>query len=175
LLKENKAMASGSRFTFVVTALLLAASVFNSHAAECSLTGLTWMAGNWHNASDPQRAQERWVVAPDNVLMGSSWEIPNGKAGFAEIMTVRANGNAISMYLRHFDGALSGAWEERNAPMVFTAVNCDASSAVFDGQGDHAGEHLTYKRSSDSLLIIGDFLHHGTPSRMEWRMIRAGD
>ena len=55
----------------------------------------------------------------------------------------------------------------------FTAVNCDASSAVFDGRGDHAGEHLTYKRSGDSLLIIGDFLHYGTPSRMEWRMTRA--
>lgn len=38
----------------------------------------------------------------------------------------------------------------------FTAVNCDASSAVFDGRGDHAGEHLTYKRSGDSLLIIGE-------------------
>jgi hypothetical protein len=46
---------------------------------------------------------------------------------------------------------------------------------VFDGRGDHAGEHLTYKRSGDSLLIIGDFLHHGTPSRMERRMTRAGD
>ena len=167
-------MASSSGFTFVLTALLLAASVPYSHAAECSLTGLKWMAGNWHNASDPQRAQERWVVAPDSVLLGSSWEIPKGKAGFAEIMTVRLNGNSISMYLRHFDGALS-AWEERNTPMVFTAVNCDASSAVFDGQGDHAGEHLTYKRSGDCLLIIGDFLHHGTPSRMEWRMTRAGD
>jgi Domain of unknown function (DUF6265) len=163
------------RFAFIVTSLLLAASVSPSHAAECSLKGLAWMAGNWHNTADPQRAQERWVVAPDNILMGSSWEIPTGKAGYAEIMTVRLNGNAISMYLRHFDAALSGAWEERNAPMVFTAVDCDVSSAVFDGQGDHAGEHLTYKRSSDSLLIIGDFLHHGTPSRMEWRMTRAAD
>ena len=43
------------------------------------------------------------------------------------------------------------------------------------GQGDHAGEHITYKRTGDSLLIIGDFLRHGTPSRMEWRMTRAGD
>jgi hypothetical protein len=56
-----------------------------------------------------------------------------------------------------------------------SAASCDAGSAVFDGQGDHAGEHLTYKRSGDSLLIIGDFLHHGTPSRMEWHMARAGD
>jgi hypothetical protein len=135
-------MNSKSRFAFVVSALLLAASVSLSPAAECSLTGLAWMAGNWHNTTDPQRAQERWVIAPDNVLMGSSWEIPKGKVGFAEVMTVRPNANAISMYLR---------------------------------QGDHAGEHLTYKRSGDSLLIIGDFLHHGTPSHMEWRMSRAGD
>ena len=169
-------MNSRSWFAFGVTALLLTASVSLSHAAECSLTGLAWMAGNWHNTTDPQRAQERWVIAPDNILMGSSWEIPKGNVGFAEVMTVRPNANAISMYLRHFDGALSGAWEERNAPMMFTAVNCDASSAVFDGQGDHAGEHITYKRTGDSLLIIGDFLlHHGTPSRMEWRMTRAGD
>jgi Domain of unknown function (DUF6265) len=117
-------MNSRSWFAFVVTALLLTASVSLSHAAECSLTGLAWMAGNWHNTTDPQRAQERWVIAPDSILMGSSWEIPKGKMGFAEVMTVRPNANAISMYLRHFDGALSGAWEERNAPMVFTAVNC---------------------------------------------------
>jgi Domain of unknown function (DUF6265) len=160
---------------FVATALLLAAPAAFSHAGACALTGLAWIAGNWHDASDPQRAQERWVVAPDNILMGSSWEIPKGKVGFAEVMTFRPNGNAISMYLRHFDGALSGAWEERNAPMIFTAANCDASSAIFDGQGDHAGEHLTYKRAGDRLLIIGDFLHHGTPNQMQWHMTRAGD
>jgi hypothetical protein len=107
--------------------------------------------------------------------MGNSWEIPKAKTGFAEIMTVRPNGKTIAMYLRHFDAGLSGAWEERNAPMVFAAVDCDATSAVFDGQGDHAGEHLTYKRSGDILMIIGDFLHHGVPSRMEWRMTRVGD
>lgn len=168
-------MTSRSGFAFFVAALSLTAAVSFSHAAECSLTGLSWMAGNWHNSTDPQRAQERWVVAPDNVLMGTSWEIPKAKTGYAEIMTVRLNGNVVSMYLRHFDAALSGAWEERNAPMVFAAVDCDASSAVFDGQGDHAGEHLTYKRSGDSLIIIGDFLHRGVASRMEWRMTRTWD
>ncbi|HTB87686.1 MAG TPA: DUF6265 family protein, partial [Steroidobacteraceae bacterium] len=72
-------MSIRSRFVLICTALLLAASVSQSRAAICSLTGLAWMAGNWHNTADPQRAQERWVVAPDNILMGSSWEIPNGK------------------------------------------------------------------------------------------------
>jgi hypothetical protein len=107
--------------------------------------------------------------------MGSAWQIPKGKSGFAEIMTIRQDGNAISMVLRHFDGGLNKAWEERDAPMVFTASSCDGTSAIFDGQGSHVGEHLTYKRSDEHLLIIGDFLHNGIPTRAEWQMIRAGD
>jgi hypothetical protein len=157
------------------TLVLSIALVSSSQAGTCSLPALGWMAGNWKNASDPQAAQERWVVAPGNVLMGSSWEFPKGQAGYAEVMTVRTDGAATSMFLRHFDGGLSGAWEERNAPMVFTASSCDRSSAVFDGQGDHAGEHMTYKRTGNNLLIIGDFLHHGKPDHEEWRMIRAGE
>jgi Domain of unknown function (DUF6265) len=144
-------------------------------AAECSLATLNWMAGNWHNASDPRRAQERWVVAPGGVLMGSSWEFPEGKAGYAEVMTVRPDGDATVMVLRHFDGGLKRAWEERDGPMVFRAALCDRNSAVFDGQGDHVGEHLTYKRTADQLLIVGDFLHHGTPDHEEWHMIRSTD
>lgn len=53
------------------------------------------------------------------------------------------------LVLRHFDLALSKAWEERTAPMVFTASSCTGTSAIFDGQDDHTGEHLTYKRSAE--------------------------
>jgi hypothetical protein len=107
--------------------------------------------------------------------MGSSWEFPEGKAGYAEIMTVRQDGNGVVMLLRHFDGGLKRAWEERDAPMVFAASSCESGSAVFDGQGDRMGERLTYKRTGNSLLIIGDFLHHGKPDHEEWHMIRVGD
>jgi Domain of unknown function (DUF6265) len=107
--------------------------------------------------------------------MGSSWEFPKGRAGCAELMTVRQDSTAIAMILRHFDGGLAKAWEERDAPMVFTASSCERDSVVFDGQGDHVGEHLTYRRSVKNLLIVGDFLHHGTPEHEEWHMIRAGD
>jgi hypothetical protein len=43
------------------------------------------------------------------------------------------------------------------------ASSCEPNSAIFDGQGDHIGERLTYKRSGDSLLIMGEFLQPGTP------------
>jgi hypothetical protein len=133
------------------------------------------MAGNWQNAADPQGAQERWVIAPNDVLMGSSFEFPKSGAGYAELMTVRREGDAIAMMLRHFDGGLRRAWEEREAPMVFNASSCDSNSAVFDGQGTHAGEHLTYKRDGKKLHIIGDFLHRGKPDHEEWAMILKGD
>ena len=134
-----------------------------AQAAECSLESIRWMAGSWHNGVDPEGAQERWVVAPGGVLMGSAWEFPTGKIGFAEMMTVRKDGDAVAMFLRHFDGGLSKAWEKQDAPMVFTAAHCDPDTVVFDGRADHAGEKMTYKRSGDGLLITGDFLHNGTP------------
>jgi len=158
-----------------IVALLAAFTVGHAaaHAAPCTLSGLQWMASDWRNAANPAGAQERWTVAPGGVLMGSAWEAHDDGKGYAELMTVRQEAGSIRMILRHFDLGLSKAWEERTAPMVFVAASCDGTSAVFDGSDDHAGEHLTYKRSGDSLLIVGDFLHHGKPDHEEWHMIAA--
>jgi len=164
-------MKSNLRLKLAAVAALLTAGTIAAHAAPCSLAGLSWMAGDWRNADDPAGSQERWTLAPGGVLMGASFEFEKDGTGYAEAMTVRQDGAAINMVLRHFDAALSKAWEERAAPMIFTAVSCDGESAIFDGQGDHVGEHLTYKRTPEGLTIIGDFLHHGKPSRVEWKMI----
>jgi len=145
----------------------------DARPGPCALAGLGWMAASWLNARDPGRAQEHWVLAPDGVLMGSSFEFPPGKRGYAEIMTVRDDGGAISMVLRHFDGALSKAWEQRDTPMVFKAATCDRTSVTFEGQGEHVGEHMTYSRDGDHLLIVADFLHGGKPDHEEWRMVAA--
>src|SRR5580693_1635371 len=72
-------------------------------AQPCTLAGLHWMAGTWLNSQDTSGAQERWVVAPGEVLMGSAWEFPKGHAGYAEVMAIRQDGDGISMFLRHFD------------------------------------------------------------------------
>jgi Domain of unknown function (DUF6265) len=151
-----------------------------AQAGPCTLAGLSWMAGNWHNADDPAGAQERWTPAPGGVLMGSSFEAHADGTGYAEAMTIRQDGTAILMVLRHFDLGLKRAWEEREAPMIFAAATCESNAAVedravFDGQGDHQGEHLTYKRSGESLLIVGDFLHHGKPDHEEWHMVLGKD
>jgi len=162
-------MKSSIRFQFLTVVLFLVAVA--AHAAPCTLTGLSWMAGDWHNAADPNGSEERWTVAPGGVLMGSAFEFGKDGKGYAEALTVRQDGAAINMILRHFDVDLGRAWEERTAPMMFAAASCDEKSAVFDGQNEHAGEHLTYKRTAEGLTIIGDFLHRGKPAHMEWKMI----
>jgi hypothetical protein len=160
----------------VAAAMLLGViQTAQSQPHACSMNELGWMAGSWSNTAQPDRAQERWALAPNGVLMGSSWEFPAGKSGFAEIMTVRPDGDSISMYLRHFDGGLSKAWEERDAPMVFKASSCDSNSVIFDGQGNHDGEHMTYRRVGDKLTILADFVHRGIPDHEEWHMIRVAD
>ena len=158
-----------------VALLIFGASTSTAFALGCTLPDLGWMTGSWHSRTNPDRAQERWVSTPGGVLMGSAWEFPPEKSGFAEIMTVRREGNSVVMVLRHFDGGLSRAWEERATPMIFSAATCTGSSAIFDGQGEHIGEHLTYRRSGRNLLIIGDFLHGGIADHEEWNMILAGD
>lgn len=107
--------------------------------------------------------------------MASAWEFPKDKAGYAEIMTIAQDGDSIAMLLRYFDGGLKRAWEERAAPMVFTVSSCTGYSVIFDRQADHMGEHLTYRRTDDHLLIIGDFIHRAIAQHEEWQMIRAGD
>jgi hypothetical protein len=145
-------------------------------AASCSLPALTWMTGQWRDATDPARGEERWVATPTGALMGSSWLAPAAGKGFAETMTVGAQDDgAIAMRLRHFDLGLTRAWEERDAPMVFVASDCGARSAVFDGVGPRVGEHLTYQRDGRNLTITGDFLHHGTPDREVFHMVLGGD
>jgi Domain of unknown function (DUF6265) len=145
-------------------------------AAGCAPGAVSWMAGRWQDAANPKGSREQWSIAPGGVLMGSGWSFPgDGKGGFAEIMTVRPEGETLKMVLRHFDVALGRAWEEREAPMEFVASQCSARSAVFEGSGARAGERLTYEVTAGGLDITGDFLHQGKPVQVKWHMLRSAD
>jgi hypothetical protein len=160
----------------ILPIILLLLPVTPALSAEpCSLAALHFMAGTWVNTDNPSGAQERWVLAPGDVLMGSAWEFPPGKAGYAEVMTIRTDGAAPVMRLRHFDGGLARAWEERETPMEFGATECSTDNALFSGLGSHVGERMRYTRSGDNLLISADFIHHGTTQHVDWHMKRAGE
>jgi hypothetical protein len=113
------------------------------------------MAGDWRNAANPAGARERWIVAPGGVLMGSAWEGSQDGKGYAEIMTVRDEMGSIHMVLRHFDLALSKAWEERTAPMVFAASSLQRHIGSLRRSGRSRG------RASDLQALGRNAAHRG--------------
>lgn len=133
-------------------------------AAPCSLADLGWMAGVWRHDTADTESEERWVVAPGGRLMGSAWELhPDRPGGVVESETIQAVDGVVALRLRHTTADLGSAWEEKDAPMTFALASCGTAKAVFDGQADHAGEHITYQRTGDALTFTGDFLHARKP------------
>jgi hypothetical protein len=63
--------------------------------------------------------------------------------------------------VRHFGPALDRPWEALASPMTFVAASCGPRAVTFDGEADHAGEHITYRRAGSVLTFTGDFLHDG--------------
>jgi len=154
--------------TNLMAFLALAIAAGPALAAPCKLSDLQWMAGTWRNTDGNEQNEERWTLGPGGRLMGSSWTLHSDKpGGVVEALTIQDDGTGVAMRLRHFDVTLGHAREMQDAPMVFTTSDCGAASVVFDGQGTQAGEHMTYRRSGDDLLWIGDFLHAGQPMHVE--------
>ena len=138
-------------------------------AAPCTLASLQWMAGTWRDTEEANvLTEERWVVAPNDRLAGSSWRLHSDTdGGVIESMIIVMENGAPTMRIRHFDATLAHAREEKDVPMLFVASKCDDSSVVLDGTGAQQGEHFTYSRTGDALTFVGDFIHGGKPIRAE--------
>jgi len=148
--------------------LLALSGIVDAAASPCSLSALHWMKGAWHDRSATMQVEERWAIGPDDRLLGSSWLLHPGRAGgVLEAETIMSDAGTITLRIRHFDDTLAQAREDKDAPMVFLASSCAENEVVFDGQGDRAGEHITYRREGDRMRFIGDFIHQGKPIHVE--------
>ena len=154
----------------LVAATLVGCSLPVSAASACSMDDLTFMQGDWLYTEGPASGEERWVLTAANTLAGSSWEAKGATLSFVEALSISRQNDRIEMRLRHFDGSLGHAWEEKDSPMVFALAQCDGHSAVFNGTGSRVGEHITYRKTAEGLTFVGDFLHQGKPVHVEVQM-----
>ena len=142
-------------------------------AQPCTLDSLKWLKGAWTEKSDETQGEERWTIAPSGQMVGASWFLHAGRdGGLIESMTILpdkdlSGNDRIILRIRHFNATLTQAEEEKDAPMLFVAQSCERNMVVFDGQGEHAGEHMTYRRSGSRLNFTGEFLHAGKPVKDE--------
>jgi hypothetical protein len=162
---------------YTVKRVCLAASLWvaiacAAPAAACGVGDLGFLAGVWRSEQGNTRGEERWTLTAAGTWAGSSWVADGAKLNFAEVLGIVPQDGTLEMHLRHFDGALNHAWEERDGPMRFRLASCEPGVAVFEGLGDKAGERITYRRSGETLEFVGDFLRKGQPFRVEVRMQR---
>lgn len=162
---------TGCVLTATLSAMALAAA---GPAPACGIADLAFMQGVWRTQSGQTQGEERWSLTGANTLLGESWQAKGATLSFTEIVSIQdAQDGSVQMHLRHFDGALNRAWEEKDTPMKFRLASCDAHSAVFEGLEGKSGERITYRRSGEMLQFVGDFLRRGAPLRVEVRMQRA--
>jgi hypothetical protein len=159
-----------------VSVLVAATLAGAAHATPCRLADLGWMAGGWRTATADSRSEERWVAAPGDRLMGSSWALhPAAPGGLVEIESIVADADGqVRLRVRHFGLALERPWETSQQPMTFVAASCGPMTVTFDGEADHAGEHISYRRAGEALTFTGDFLHAGKPVEVVIKFDRAG-
>lgn len=152
---------------------LICLLVFAGMSAACTTGDLGFLAGVWSYSEDGSTGQERWVATPAGTLIGSTWEAKGTKLSFVEALSISQEGDRVEMHLRHFDESIMHSREEKDAPMVFVLSSCSAGVAVFDGTGQQAGEHITYRGGPARLTFIGDFPRQGKPFTVTLDMRRA--
>ena len=163
-------MTKSWRERWILALVVAASSLPVGAATPCSMDDLAFLQGDWRYTEGPATGEERWALTAADTLAGSSWEAKGAALSFVEALSILRQNDRIEMRLRHFDGSLSHAWEEKDSPMVFALAQCDGRSAIFDGTGSRAGEHITYRKTAEGLLFIGDFLHQGNPAHVEVHM-----
>jgi hypothetical protein len=145
-------------------------------AAPCTPAGLAWMTGVWREDSAQTKGEERWTVASDGRLIGSSWFLQRASGGgLIEAMTILPEANTVTLRIRHFDASLGHAEEGADAPMLFVASRCEANAITLEGRGAQKGERMTYRREGGRLIFTGHFIHGGKPVRDEEIFTRTGD
>ena len=105
----------------------------------CTIDDLAFLQGDWRYTEGPATGEERWVLTAAHTLAGSTWEAAGVNLSFVEAPSISSQDGRVEMHLRHFDGSLNKAWEDRDSPMIFALVQCDGRSAVFDGTGTPNG------------------------------------
>ena len=168
----------GMRLPLPLARVLAAMTLFSpllpaAAGTVCAIDKLAFLEGDWHYTDGPTSGEERWVLTAAHTLLGSAWEAKGAMLSFVEALSVLPQNDRIEMHLRHFDGPLNHAWEDKDSPMIFALVQCDDESAVFDGVGVRAGEHITYRKTAEGLRFVGDFLHQGKSVRVEVNMHQA--
>mgnify|MGYP001462191733 CR=1 FL=1 len=157
----------------LLTALLLALA---SHAQEVlkltdgqspgtgSLAQLDWLEGYWKGTGLGGDCDEIWMPATDNSMAGIFRFAMDGQIVFTEYMVIEAQGESLTLRLKHFNRDLS-PWEEKDHWTEFKLVKTEGQTAWFHG--------LTYHREGNELTIFLSLKSDGVASIEKFSFVKV--
>ena len=119
---------------------------------------LAFVSGDWELVDGEDLLTEHWTEPHGDCLLGSfRWMKPGGEVWMYELLTMRDEGEGVTLRFRHFAADLVG-WEEKDDPLTLRLVELSENRAVFRHYGGD-GDPWTmtfHRRDADSLSVILD-------------------
>ena len=140
-------------------------TTINGQVTKAAIKDLSFISGHWTLQHEWGDMEEVWSAPMGNNMMGSYRCVKEGKVVFYEFMVIEQKDSVPVLYLRHF-GPGSVAWEEKEAPGIYTLVLLQKGKAQFKEKD--SGTTLTFTRQSPTQLqiVLDSKTSEGTPEKV---------
>ena len=123
-----------------------------------------WFAGCWSGSRDGEQFTERWLVADDTTMIGTSHTLKGGRLSAFEFLRVVLKGG-VAVYVAQPGGA---------APTEFTATEQSSTVIVFANPGHDFPKRVGYRLVDATHLTAWiDGGASGGGPRLEFAMTKA--
>ena len=136
-------------------ALLLVAA---SPAAK--IDDFAWLAGQWVSEAEGRWTEESWAAPRGGVMLGHSRSGRGDALREFEFLRIAAGPDGVPAYIAQPGG---------RAPVAFTLVRYDATSATFENAAHDYPQRIAYARSGDTLTATISRIDGSKPMRWVYR------
>lgn len=145
--------------------LFVLAGFVNAQDARSSVSSLGWMSGCWEVNDNGVVTTERWSKPTENLMIGSSQTVKNGKTVSFEFLRIVKNGTGL-IYVAKPSSAQS------ETPFAFAKMG--EKEIVFENMKHDFPQRIIYRADkSDSLFARIEGIQNGKLEGMDIPMKRV--
>jgi hypothetical protein len=150
---------------FTVCSAIIFSMVPSIFAQTPSMNSLSWMAGCWESSDNGRVTTERWAAPTENLMIGTSQTVKNGKSVSFEFLRVFSGPQGMAYIAKP-----SSAKEET----AFAFLKAGAKEIIFENLKHDFPQRIIYKTDrSDSLFARIEGMQNGKLAGMDIPMKRV--
>ncbi|MGH9947059.1 MAG: DUF6265 family protein [Pyrinomonadaceae bacterium] len=136
-----------------------------SAQAASPVSSLSWMAGCWEMNKNGRVTTERWAKPTENLMLGTSQTVKDGKTAAFEFLRVVNNGHGLIYVAQPSDA---------KAPTAFAAVKSSPNEVTFENLKHDFPQRIIYRlESADSLFARIEGMQNEKLSGIDFPMKRV--